>query len=432
LFTQALKLSLCRFSNKTLSILYSVQNISFTDLAEQFGTPLYVYDSDKIIEQIGKLKNAFASVNLKIKYACKANTNLSILKLMRKHGVEIDVVSPEELQIALMAGYEGSQITFTPSGVAFDEIVFAAEAGAYINLDNLEVLEKFGQKYGSSKPCLLRIKPHVFGGGNEKIMTAHPESKFGISIHQKQEILQLIKQYNIKVIGLHQHTGSDIKNADAFAQAASAILEMAYDFPDLQIIDLGGGFKVSYKEGDVVTDIDELGKVLSTYFLEFCQKYGRNLQLWFEPGKFLVSEAGFFLAQVNAVKRDPIKNFVCINSGLNHLIRPMMYGSYHDIFNASNKNEADKENYRVVGYICETDTFSFDTEGRQGERILNKVSEGDIIVMRNAGAYGFSMSSQYNSRVRPAEVLIHQHEARLIRKREDFTDITRNIIDISI
>ncbi|WP_044173830.1 diaminopimelate decarboxylase [Flectobacillus major] len=411
---------------------YDIQGVKLTALANQFGTPLYVYDANKIIEKIAILRDSFKEVNIKIKYACKANTNLSILKLMRKHGVEIDVVSPQELQLALMAGYEGSQITFTPSGVSFDEIELAAEAGARINLDNLDVLEQFGQKYGNTKGALIRIKPHVFGGGNEKIMTAHPESKFGISIHQKDQILDIVKKYDMKIIGLHQHTGSDVKNADAFTQAASAILEMAFDFKDLEIIDLGGGFKVAYKDGDIVTDMAEVGQVLSDAFLKFSAEYGRPLQLWFEPGKFLVSEAGTFLTTTNAVKVDPIKTFVCVNSGLNHLGRPMMYGAYHDIFNASNENTQELEDYRVVGYICETDTFSWSSEGKQSERTMSKVSKGDIIAMKNAGAYCYSMASQYNSRVRPAEVLVYEGEAKLIRKRETFDDILRNTIEIDL
>ena len=317
---------------------YHIQSIPLTDLAEQFGTPLYVYDANKIIEKIAILRDSFKNVNLKIKYACKANTNLAILKLMRKHGVEIDVVSPEELRLAMMSGFEGSQITFTPSGVSFDEIELAAELGTRINLDNLDVLEKFGQRYGNTKGALIRLKPHVFGGGNEKIMTAHPESKFGISIHQKEEILTIVEKYDMKIIGLHQHTGSDVKNADAFTQAATAILEMAFSFKDLEIIDLGGGFKVAYQDGDVVTDMAKVGEILTSAFLNFSKKYGRDLQLWFEPGKFLVSEAGTFLTTANVVKIDPIKTFVGINSGLNHLGRPMKYGAFQDIFNDSNQD----------------------------------------------------------------------------------------------
>jgi len=406
---------------------YSIQGIQLTDLAKQFGTPLYVYNADKIREKISVLRKSFGNdISLKIKYACKANTNLSILRLMRSQGVEIDVVSPQELELALLAGYEGKQVTFTPSGVDFSEIEFAVSKGAIVNLDNLSVLEKFGQTFGDTIGCLIRVKPHVFGGGNEKIMTAHPESKFGISIHQKEEILQLVKQYGIKIIGLHQHTGSDIKDGQTFIDAASAVFDLAKDFKDLEIIDLGGGFKVPYAPNDPGINMLEVGNAMANAFQDFCQRYGKKLTLWVEPGKFLVSEAGTFLTQATVVKRDPVKTFVGINSGLNHLIRPMMYGSYHYIFNASNPDDSQQEAYRVVGNICETDTFSFDFNGKQNERQLNKVQEGDIIAMANAGAYGFTMASHYNSRFLPAEVLIDGGEVKLIRKRETLEDLIRN------
>ncbi|MHA8055285.1 diaminopimelate decarboxylase [Aquirufa nivalisilvae] len=407
---------------------YSIQGIPLTTLAKQFGTPLYVYNADKIREKISVLRSAFDDISLSIKYACKANTNISVLKLMLAEGVDLDVVSPQELELGLLAGYRGDQITFTPSGVEFEEIEFAVSKGAIVNLDNLSVLEKFGQQYGSSVPCLLRIKPHVFGGGNAKIMTAHPESKFGISIHQKAEILDLVNQYQIKVIGLHQHTGSDIKDGKTFEQAASALFEFAKDFPDLELMDLGGGFKVPYSPEDPGVNMQEIGQIMGNAFLKFCAHYGKELKLWVEPGKFLVSEAGTLLTTATVVKRDPIKTFVGINSGLNHLIRPMMYGSYHYIFNASNEEDAQQDAYRVVGNICETDTFSFDFEGNQNERILNEVKEGDVIAFANAGAYGFTMASHYNSRFLPAEVLVDHAEAKLVRKRDTLEDLVRNQI----
>ncbi|TAH11947.1 MAG: diaminopimelate decarboxylase [Runella slithyformis] len=399
---------------------YQVQNLSLLDIAQQFGTPLYVYDAAKIVQKIEELKQAFAQVNLKIKFAGKALTNVSVLKVMRQNGVELDVVSPQELQLGLLAGYEGSQITFTPSGVSFDEIETAVAAGSMVNLDNLSVLEKFGQRYGSSVPCMIRIKPNVAAGGNAKIMTAHDSSKFGIDVRQKAEILQLVEQYQINVVGLHQHTGSDIKTPEAFVQVANIIFEFAHSFKGLKYIDLGGGFKVSYKKDDVVTNMAEVGKELSNAFRAFCQSYGAQLQLWFEPGKFLVSECGHFLTTANVVKHNPTRTFVGVNSGLNHLIRPMMYdGAYHEIVNISNPNTTEEETYDVVGYICETDTFGTD-------RTLKKVREGDVLAFKNAGAYGFTMSSQYNSRFRPAEVLVYQGKAHLIRQRETMEDILRN------
>lgn len=404
---------------------YQIQGQGLSKLATQFGTPLFVYDAAKIIEKIESLKNAFSEIDLKIKYACKANTNISILKLMRLHGVEIDVVSPEELKIAKLAGFEPKQITFTPSGVDFEEIAFAVSEGVIINLDNLDVLAQFGQTFGNSVPCMIRIKPHVAAGGNPKIMTAQPDSKFGISIHQADQILEIVEQFNINVKGLHQHTGSDIKEATAFATAATAIYELAFRFNDLEIIDLGGGFKVAYKEGDITTDMTALGEVLTQKHKEFIQQYGREIQLWFEPGKYLVSECGTFLASANVVKQDPIKTFVGLNSGQNHLIRPMFYDAFHEIFNASNQDNSQQEMYNIVGYICETDTFGTD-------RMLNTVQKGDIIAIKNAGAYCYSMASNYNSRFRPAEVLVLNDVAHLIRKRETFEDIIKNQLEVDM
>lgn len=403
---------------------YFVQNQRLTDLASQFGTPLYVYDGAKITEQIAALRDAFPGIHLKIKYACKALTTQGILQLMRRHGVDLDVVSPGELQMGLRAGYRGDQITFTPSGVSFDEIEAAVDAGAFVNLDNLDVLDEFGRRYGASKPCMIRIKPNVAAGGHRKIMTAHEESKFGIDIRQRDDILDLVRRHHLHVVGLHQHTGSDIKPAAAF-EAAEKLFDLAYNFPDLRYIDLGGGFKVSYREGDPVTDIPAFGAEMTQFFQHFCQRYGRDLELWLEPGKFLVSEAGYLLATVNVVKPAPGRTFVGLNTGLNHLIRPMMYEAHHEIVNLSNSSPTDLETYDVVGYICETDTFA-------AGRTISRTSKGDVLAFKNAGAYGFTMASTYNARPRPAEVLVYENQAHLIRRRESVEDLLRNQVDVNL
>ncbi|CAG4990965.1 Diaminopimelate decarboxylase [Dyadobacter sp. CECT 9275] len=394
---------------------YQIQGISPSELIETYGSPLYVYDGGTIRRKVAELQEAFSSVNMKIKYACKANTNLSILRLMREIGVELDVVSPGEFEMGRLAGYDAGQITFTPSGVPFHEVKEAVEAGALVNVDSIPLLEWFGKTYGSTKPCLIRIKPNVAAGGNAKIMTAHADSKFGISVLLIEQILEVVNRYGIKVIGLHQHTGSDIKDAEPFIQVADILFETAKRFPDLQIVDLGGGFKVSYKPGDEITDMHLLGTKISERFKKFCAEYGRELQLWFEPGKFLVSESGYLLTTTTVVKEDPARNFVHVDTGLNHLIRPMMYGSYHHILNTSNPGGTEKT-YNVVGYICETDTFASD-------RTLSEVRPGDILVMLNAGAYGYTMSSHYNARFRPAEVLVDHGSAKLIRRRESLKDL---------
>ncbi|MER0440292.1 diaminopimelate decarboxylase [Emticicia sp. W12TSBA100-4] len=406
--------------------MFSIQNIGVEALAEQFGTPVYVYDGHKIEEQIAKMRTAFAGTNLKIKYACKALTNVSIMKLMRKNGVDIDVVSMQEAHLAILAGYAPNQIQYTPSGVAFSEVQEAVEMGLRMNLDSLPLLEKFGQTYGNLFPICLRINPHIMAGGTLKISTGHKDSKFGISIEQAEEINAIVQKYDLNVVGLHQHTGSDFKNANVIIEAAEKLFDLTFKyFPNIQFIDLGSGFKVAYKEDDHVTDMEKLGEGVVKVFNDFCEKFGRDVELWFEPGKFLVSESGYLLARANVVKYSPERNFIGVDSGLNHLIRPMMYDAYHEIINGSNLDGEEKEMYDIVGYICETDTFGKD-------RKLPKTKEGDIIVIKNAGAYGFSMASNYNSRFRPAEVLIYNGQTHLIRQRETMEDILKNQVMIDL
>jgi len=403
---------------------YSIQGLPVLDIARQFGTPLYVYDANKIADQIKSLRNAFSGTDVNIKYAAKALTNLSILKLIRKNGAGIEVVSLQEAHIALKAGFTPYEIVFTPSGVDFSEIVEGVSMGLGINLDNLSSLQKFGEKYKGTYPCGIRLNPHILAGGNYKISTGHSNSKFGISVFQLPQIREVVDKYGIKIHGLHVHTGSEITETDIFLKMAEILFSVANDFPDLTFIDFGSGFKVAYKEGDMVTNVYDVGLKLTKIFTDFCQHYGRKLELWIEPGKYIVSESGTLLVTANIVKSTPTVTFVGVNSGLNHLIRPMMYDSYHHIVNVSNPKGGNKV-YTVVGYICETDTFGAD-------RKLNEVREGDVLALKNAGAYGFSMSSNYNSRLRPAEVLVINGEAKLIRERETLDDILKHQVEIDV
>lgn len=398
---------------------YQIQGVDVLDICQQFDTPLYVYDAEKMATKLNMLKDAFKGLNLKIKYAAKALTNLSVLKFLRTQGVGLDVVSIQEAHLGLKAGFKPEEILFTPNCVSLEEIKMAVELGLSINIDNISILEQFGHAYGDSVPCCIRVNPHLMAGGNAKISVGHIDSKFGVSILQARHLLRVIKTNNIKVTGLHMHTGSDILDAEVFLRGADILFDLAQDLPDLEFVDFGSGFKVAYKEGDVTTDIADLGKKLTVRFKEFCKEYGRDLEIWFEPGKFLVSEAGHFFVKTNVIKTTPATVFVGVDSGLNHLVRPMMYDSYHSIVNVSNPNSDATRVYTVVGYICETDTFGWD-------RKLNEVREGDIIAIKNAGAYGFSMASNYNSRFRPAEVLVHNGKAHLIRKRETMDDILKN------
>jgi len=391
-------------------------------IAQDFGSPVYVYDAEKIESQYKRLTSAFKSVKkLKISYAVKALSNISILKLLNSLGSGIDTVSIQEVQLGLAAGFKPEQIIYTPNGVALDEIEKAAKLGVKINIDNLSILEQFGTKYPKTPVC-IRINPHVMAGGNSKISVGHIDSKFGISIHQTPHILRIVENTNMTINGIHMHTGSDILDVEVFLHASEILFETAKQFKNLDFIDFGSGFKVPYKSGDIETNIEEFGKKLSARFNEFCKEYGKELTLAFEPGKFLVSEAGNFLVNVNAVKQTTSTVFAQIDSGLNHLIRPMFYGSHHDIVNISNPKGKERF-YTVVGYICETDTFG-------SNRRITEISEGDVLCFKNAGAYCFSMASNYNSRFRPAEVLWYKNKAHLIRKRETFEDLTRNQIEV--
>jgi diaminopimelate decarboxylase len=410
------------FSMQLVNNTYRIQDLDVTEIAQQFGTPLYLYDGEKIISQIRSLKNAFMDTDVRIKYAAKALTNISILKLIKKQGVGIDVVSIQEAHIALGAGFDPQEIMFTPNCVDFDEIVEGVELGLSINLDNLSVLEKFGKTYGDTYPCCVRLNPHIMAGGNYKISTGHSNSKFGISVYQLPQIMQLAEHYKIVINGLHIHTGSEITETEVFLKMAEILFGIARDFPALRFIDFGGGFKVAYKEGDMMTNVYDLGLKLSKAFKEFYHGYGRKLSLWIEPGKYVVSEAGYLLVKTNVVKPTPSVTFAGVNSGLNHLIRPMMYEAWHEIVNISNPAGSQKI-YTVVGNICETDTLGAD-------RKLNEVREGDLLAIKNAGAYGYSMASNYNSRLRPAEVLVLNGEAKLIRKRDTLDDLLRGQIDI--
>jgi len=401
---------------------YTIQGVHLTDVCKTYGTPLYVYDGEKIVTQLRTLQQTFASSNVKVKYATKALTNLSVLHLLKQHGAGIDVVSVNEAQIALRAGFTPSDIMFTSNSVSLDEISAAVALGIFINMDNLSILEKFGGKFGSSYPCCIRLNPGIMAGGHIKISTGHSQSKFGIPIEQIDEIKAIIDRHKLVVNGLHIHTGSELKDVDVFMKMASILFELAVDFPYLKFLDFGGGLKVAYRADDTVTDIQALGKKLNQSFSDFQQRHGRKLSLWMEPGKFIVSEAGLLLAQTTVVKKNPNITFIGVDTGLNHLIRPMMYDAYHEIINISNPS-GDKHTYTVVGNICETDTLGSDRE-------LHEVREGDFIAFCNAGAYGFAMASNYNSRFRPAEVLIWKGEAKLIRQRDTLDDILRGQIDI--
>lgn len=419
------------------SLLMPVQNLvlikmidsslkeSLLNAAKTFGTPLYFYHAEKIKEQYQKLTSAFSILDTRFFYASKALTNINILRYIKEIGCNVDCSSINEVKMAIHAGFEPANILYTSNGIAFSEIEEAVSAGVHINIDSLSNLEKFGKKYGHSYPVGIRLRPNIMAGGNIKISTGHESSKFGIPVSQVDQIERLQKDHNLHVRALHIHTGSDIQDANVFVQGIEVLFELIPHFTELEVIDLGGGFKVPYKPGDKDVDMPLLAKKIKETFDNHPfagnpAKSGtsKKFQLWFEPGKFLVSEAGYLIAQVTVLKDTGAIEFAAVNSGLNHLIRPMMYDAYHHIENISNPGGM-KKVYTVTGNICETDTFA-------SEREINEIKEGDLLVFHNAGAYGFEMASNYNSRFKPAEVLNKNNNNYLIRKRDNMDDLLRN------
>jgi len=390
--------------------------------AAKFETPLYVYDAQRIRDQYQKLTTAFQKSDIQVFYACKALTNVNVLKVLNQLGSGVDCVSINEVKLALTAGVAPEKIIFTPNSVALEEYLEATALKVNINIDNLHLLESFGKHFGANYPVIIRLNPHIMAGGNIKISTGHIDSKFGISVDQVDQIIEIRKSTGIQIKGLHLHTGSEIKDVEVFIKGLNLLLDLSEHFPEMSILDLGGGFKVPYKEEEVGTNMQLLGEKMAETLSAYTIKTGRSFKVWFEPGKYLVSECGYFLVKANIIKKGPSRTFVGVNSGFNHLIRPMFYDAYHKIFNISNPSGKPTV-YNVVGNICETDTFAWDRE-------LNEVRPGDILLFSNAGAYGFEMSSRFNSRARPAEVLADQGELKLIRKRETFEDvIAGQIID---
>ena len=397
--------------------------LSHTELikiADEFGTPLYVYNADKIKEQYNKLTAAFKNTDTVFFYACKALTNINILKYIKSLGANVDCSSINEVKMALHAGFTVERILYTSNGIAFSEIEEAQSLGVIINIDSLSNLEKFGKKFGHSYPVGIRLRPNIMAGGNLKISTGHEKSKFGIPVEQIDKIISLVEKYNIYINDLHIHTGSEIKDVDVFVKGIEVLFDIIPRFKELQVIDLGGGFKVPYKKDDTGTDIDLLAQKVDELFASHPNPGGKHLQVWFEPGKFLVSACGYFITKVNVIKESGNTTFVGVDSGFNHLIRPMFYDAYHRIENISNP-DGEVKTYSVVGNICETDTFAWDRE-------LNEVREGDYLVFYNTGAYGFQMASNYNARFKPAEVLVENGITKLIRQRDVFEDLLKNQI----
>jgi diaminopimelate decarboxylase len=393
----------------------SLSYSSLNAAAEKFGTPLYVYHAEKIEQQYQNLLAHFESTQTTFFYACKALTNVHILKVIKDMGCNIDCSSINEVRLALHVGFLPNNILYTSNSVGFDEISIAVELGVNVNIDSLSNLEKFGQAFGGTKAIGVRIRPDVMAGGNLKISTGHVKSKFGIPLTQLDTLKSIQEKYKLNIRTLHIHTGSEIKDVAVFMKSAEVFDTLLPHFPTVEVLDFGGGFKVPYAPDEQGTDMALLGAEVNKVMKQLSEKFGRNFIAWFEPGKYVVSEAGFFIAKVNVLKTSGEIIFVGLNTGLNHLIRPMFYDAYHHIDNISSPENPMKQ-YAVVGNICETDTFAWD-------RSIPAIAEGDLLVFYNAGAYGYEMASNYNARFKPAQVLFQHGAAKLISRADQFEDL---------
>lgn len=385
------------------------------NLAKEYGTPLYVYNAETIRAQFQNLLKHFDSKQTRFFYACKALTNIHILNIVKEMGCNIDCSSINEAKLALHVGFAPNNVLYTSNSIHFDEICEAVALGIHINIDSISNLTKFAEKFGNSYPVGVRVRPNIMAGGNLKISTGHDKSKFGIPFTEMAEIKTLESTYGLQIKTLHIHTGSEIKDVSVFMHSAEVFENLISQFPNVEVLDFGGGFKVPYRPAEKGTDIPALGQAVNQFIERLNNQTGRKLQAWFEPGKYMVSESGYFLATVNVLKQSGEINFAGLNTGLNHLIRPMFYDAYHHIDNVTHPN-APQKHYAVVGNICETDTFAWD-------RTLPAIEEGDVLVFFNAGAYGYEMASNYNARFKPAQVLVDGSKTKLISRRDSFQDL---------
>ena len=425
---------------------YNVQGLDLHDVCAQFGTPLYVYDAGVIKQQFKNFTKAFSGIDHEIMFAVKSCTNMSIMKYMLTLGAGIDTVSIPEINMGLKLGFKPEKIVFTPNVVEFCEIRDAVGFGVAINIENLQNLEAFGRKFQNTYPVCIRLNPNMiseietrttdlsslnFASVNkehyddvskEQVEAWHNQSKFGISLTQFDKVLKLVEKYNIKINGVHVHSSHVILNEEVFKKGVKTVFKIAKLFNHLEYVDFGGGIMVKHHPDDKVVELDKIGKILKKEYDKFCVSIGKKIKIWFEPGRYLLSESGILLAKAVVLKTNGFINFVGTNTGFNHLLRPMMYDAYHQIINITNP-DGELEKYNIVGNLCEIDNIGV-------HRTLNKVRQDDIIMIKNAGAYGFSMSSNYNTRPKPAEVLIINGKPRLIRKRENFDDLIRNQIEL--
>ena len=378
--------------------------------ATEYSTPLYVYDADKMIQCYRDLYDFIKWPKLKIHYAMKANYNFRLLQLLNEEGAGLDTVSPGDVIMALKAGFTPDRIIYTANNMTDEEVAMVKDMGVLMNIGSLSRLEKFGKSYPGSEVC-IRFNPDVVDGAHAKIMTGGDLTKFGILMEDVDKVVEIANKYDLTIVGLHEHTGSGLQQTESVYQSMKNIMALATPerFPKLRFLDFGGGFKVAYEPNEKKVDYVTMGAEITRLFSEFCERFGRELDMFFEPGKYIVAECGYLLVEVNTIKENRTRSIVGCNSGFPQLIRPVMYEAYHHIVNLSNP-EGEVKKYDICGNICETgDRFA-------EQRDIPEIREADILAIENAGAYCYSMGGVYNLRPMPPEAVWHNGQLELVRK----------------
>ncbi len=404
------------------------QGIDPTELAEKYGTPLYVYNEKILRQRCRDLKNLVKYPNFVVDYSAKANSNLAFLEIVKSEGLEVDAMSPGEIYIEKLAGFEPEEIFYICNNVSEEEMQYAINEGVVISVDSLSQLEQYG-KLNPGGEIAVRFNPGVGAGHHEKVVTAGKKTKFAVDPEFIPQVKEILNKYNLKLIGINQHIGSLFMDGTAFVESIGKLLEIAKQFDNLKFIDMGGGFGIPYnKENDQPSlDLKDLGSKIDDALFKFAEEYGKQVTFRIEPGRYISAECCVLLGTVHAVKYNHTHKFIGTDIGFNVLQRPIMYDSYHgvEIFRKGDQKSEKTESVTIVGNICESgDILAKD-------RVLPEIFKGDTLCVLDAGAYGFSMASNYNNRLRPAEILIRENnDVVLIRERDELKDIKRHMISL--
>ena len=394
------------------------------ELIKKYGSPLYVYDENILRKSCRDMHDLLPNKNLRVNYSAKANSNLEILKIVRDEDIDVDAMSPGEIYVQKLAGYSSDKIFYIGNNVSKKEMQYAIDENVLVSVDSLSQLESFGQ-INPGGDVAVRFNPGIGTGHHQKVVTAGKKAKFGVLKDFVPQVKELLEKYNLNLVGIDQHIGSFFLESDPYIKGVESLLEIAAQFPGLKFIDMGGGFGVPYHEGEGRLDLQELSDKLDKVLDDFLANYdNKDVIFKIEPGRYIPAECGVLLGEVYSVKDNYGKTYIGTDLGFNVLMRPVLYDSYHAVtIVKADPNEEGEEVATIVGNICESGDII------ANERNIKKVSIGDVVVVGNAGAYGFAMSSNYNCRLKPAEVLIDKDgNDRLIRRRDTFEDIIRNFV----